>query len=205
MKKNMYSLMLSENVVAAVDALAVRSGTSRSAMINSILAEYVSYRTPETRARELLERMESLLAPELAVLPSQSGTQMMLRSALEYKYNPAVNYSVRLYQQGDAIGELRVSLRTRNAALIELLERFYLLWSTLEGPSGGCTIEGERFTKLLRPAAPGGGWADEEALGEAVVEYIRAFDRAMKAYFDGGAAPVRMIYAEYRRSAPITV
>jgi len=201
MKKNMYSLMLSENVVAAVDALALRNGLSRSAMINAILAEHVSYRTPEMRARELIERMERLLSSELAVLPARSGTQMTLRSALEYKYSPAVNYSVRLYRSGDAIGEVRASLRTRNPVLIDALEKFYALWSALEGPSGGCSSEEGRFTKVLRPAQR----ADEDELGDAIAEYIRAFDRAMKAYFEGDAAGVRQAYADYRRLAPTTV
>lgn len=201
MKKNMYSLMLSENVVAAVDALALRNGLSRSAMINAILAEHVSYRTPEMRARELIERMERLLSSELAVLPARSGTQMTLRSALEYKYSPAVNYSVRLCRSGDAIGELRASLRTRNPVLIDALEEFYAIWSALEGPSGGCSSEEGRFTKVLRPAQR----ADEDELGDAIAEYIRAFDRAMKAYFEGDAAAVRQAYADYRRLAPTTV
>ena len=201
MKKNMYSLMLSENVVAAIDALALRNGLSRSAMINAILAEHVSYRTPEMRARELIERMERLLSSELAVLPARSGTLMTLRSALEYKYSPAVNYSVRLYRSGDAIGEVRASLRTRNPVLIDALEKFYALWSALEGPSGGCSSEEGRFTKVLRPAQR----ADEDELGDAIAEYIRAFDRAMKAYFDGDAAGVKDAYAEYRRLAPTVI
>ena len=202
MKKNMYSLMLSENVVAAVDALALRNGLSRSAMVNAILAEHVSYRTPEMRARELIERMEGLLSSELAVLPTRSATQLTLRSALEYKYSPAVNYSVRLYRSGDAIGEVRASLRTRNPALIAALERFFALWSALEGPSGGCSYGDGRFTKLLRPAA---GYSDEDGISDAIAEYIRAFDRAMKAYFDGDAAGVKDAYAEYRRLAPTVI
>ena len=39
MKKTLYSLMLNEEVVREVDALAHRLGTSRSNLINQILAE----------------------------------------------------------------------------------------------------------------------------------------------------------------------
>lgn len=47
MKKNMYSLMLAEKVVQAIDRLASEKGTNRSNLINQILAEYVSLTTPE--------------------------------------------------------------------------------------------------------------------------------------------------------------
>ena len=42
MKKNLYSLTLSDEVVRELDALAHRMGTNRSAPVNRILAEYVS-------------------------------------------------------------------------------------------------------------------------------------------------------------------
>ena len=42
LKKTLYSLMLNEEVVREVDALAHRLGTSRSNLINQILAEYVN-------------------------------------------------------------------------------------------------------------------------------------------------------------------
>ena len=49
MKKEVYSLVLSENVVAAVDRMAKERGANRSDLINQILAEYVSYVTPAMR------------------------------------------------------------------------------------------------------------------------------------------------------------
>ena len=41
MKRNAYSLILMDDVVAAVDRLAAQQGTSRSNLINQILAEHV--------------------------------------------------------------------------------------------------------------------------------------------------------------------
>ena len=52
MSKSVYSLVLSDEVVREVDLEAYRHGLSRSAMINQILAEAVSYVTPEKRMRE---------------------------------------------------------------------------------------------------------------------------------------------------------
>ena len=53
MKKTVYSLVLSEDVVAEIDRLAYHNGTNRSNMINQILAEYVSYVTPEKKMQDI--------------------------------------------------------------------------------------------------------------------------------------------------------
>ena len=55
MKKNIYSVVLSEDVVAQIDRMAYRLGTNRSGLINQILAEYVAYETPEKKNREILD------------------------------------------------------------------------------------------------------------------------------------------------------
>ena len=59
----MYSLMLSEDVVSLIDRMACQAGTNRSVMINNILAEYLSYRTPEMRIKEMMEKLDSLFPP----------------------------------------------------------------------------------------------------------------------------------------------
>ena len=46
MKKETYSLILSEQVISEIDKAAKDRGTSRSGLINQILAEYVRYVTP---------------------------------------------------------------------------------------------------------------------------------------------------------------
>ena len=61
MKKNLYSLTLSDEVVREVDALAHRMGTNRSALVNRILAEYVSVPTPERRWNDIFEAIEELM------------------------------------------------------------------------------------------------------------------------------------------------
>jgi hypothetical protein len=140
MKKNMYALMLSESVVAAIDRLAYEAGTNRSQMVNSILAEYVSFRTPEMRLREMFDMMESLLSPAegFKVMLRSSDTLFNLRSALAYKYNPTIHYSVELYRiMTDTVGELRVSLRTQNSRLKLYNMQFYKLWSKLESSFPG--------------------------------------------------------------------
>ena len=156
MNKSVYSLVLMDDVVAEVDRLAYRMNTSRSNMINQILAEYVSYMTPEKRMREVFDRAINMLTGsgtfQLMLQPSDST--MSLRSALSYKYNPTVRYSVELYrdQQG-AAGELKVLLRSQNNSLILYMNQFFKLWTRLEQAYVGETnykIESGRYTRVLR-------------------------------------------------------
>ena len=61
MQKSVYSIVLSDDVVAQIDRLAYRRNTNRSNMINQILAEYVSYVTPEKRMQKTFEQMQNLM------------------------------------------------------------------------------------------------------------------------------------------------
>ena len=67
MKKSVYSLVLSDDVVEAVDRAAYQNGLSRSAMVNQILADYVSYTTPEKRMREIFSQVDTLKSYHLDV------------------------------------------------------------------------------------------------------------------------------------------
>ena len=131
MKKTLYSLMLSEEVVREVDALAHRLGTNRSNLINQILADYVSVTTPERRINDIFQAVEQMLAPSRELVPffAPNALTMSLKSSLEYKYRPTVKYEVQLFRSGEgSLGELSVVFRTQSAALIEEMTGFFRLW-----------------------------------------------------------------------------
>ena len=88
--KNVYSIVLSSDIVEKIDRLAY---DNRSNMINQILAEYVSYTTPEKRFREIFQHMQDMLEGGTFKMLEPSDTMFSLRSALAYKYNPTVKYS----------------------------------------------------------------------------------------------------------------
>ena len=54
MSKSVYSLVLTDEIVRAIDSLAYRMNTSRSALIDRILAEKLSMQTPEIRMRNIM-------------------------------------------------------------------------------------------------------------------------------------------------------
>ena len=208
MKKSVYSLVLSDDVVAAVDRAAYQQGISRSAMINQILAEYVSYTTPEQRMREIFAQAERLLSGEVfQSLVQPSDSMMSLRSALAYKYNPNVRYSVELYPNRPGQGELRVSLRSQNSALILYLGQFFRLWAKIEQAYIGgsdCVIEdGKYLRRLTLPAR-----LSEREQGAVLAGYIRAMERSLGAFFNSledprqAAASVERAYQEYLKQYP---
>ena len=59
--KSVYSLVLSDDVVAAVDRAAYGLDTSRSNLINQLLADYVSFITPEKRRKDIFDSLASVL------------------------------------------------------------------------------------------------------------------------------------------------
>ncbi len=62
MKKSVYSLVLMDDVIKAVDRQAYRLGTSRSNLINQILAEHLSCVTPEMRMRDIFASLSELMS-----------------------------------------------------------------------------------------------------------------------------------------------
>lgn len=192
MKKSVYSLVLSDEVVAQIDRLAYEKGTNRSNAVNQILAEYVSYVTPEKRIGEVFDRIGDFLSRSdtfrLAAQPSDRV--MTLRSALAYKYNPTVRYSVELYRNGQgAIGVLRVSMRTQSEALLQALDVFFRVFmQTEQRLIGECRyqVEPGRFCRELSPRYNRGGLSgmvSSNDLGDLITQYIRTFDGALKAFF----------------------
>ena len=61
MQKSIYSLVLSDGVMAEIDRIAYLRGQNRSQTVNEILAAYVSYTTPEQRIRTAFDRISSIL------------------------------------------------------------------------------------------------------------------------------------------------
>lgn len=163
--------------------------------------------------REVFSRIEHQLLGgnvfQLLLQPSES--MFSLRSALSYKYNPTIRYSVEMYREPRPfIGELRVSLRSQNSTLMLAMLQFFKLWTRVELTMIGVTeyaIEDTRYVRKLR--LPAGRELENEALGEAIAGYIDLFDRALKAYFENlhnPAAAVRSVerlYAAYVRSGAV--
>ena len=205
MNKSVYSLVLSDEIVQEIDRLAYEAGASRSAMTNQILADYVRYTTPEKRMREVFSAIEQMLLRgvfEPQLQPSDS--MFSLRSALDYKYNPSVKYSVELYKNArPLLGELRVSVRSQNSALVLAMLQFFKLWARIENTYIGrveCAIEDGRYLRKLRQTEE---QLTNEQIGAGIAEYLNLLDSALKQYFEAIQEPalavtrIEKLYVNY--------
>ena len=134
MKKSMYSLMLSEQVVEAIDRLALEQNTNRSRLINEILADYLSLMTPEKHIADVFRSIESLFdRTELIAAHAMNDNTLSLKSSLVYRYRPTIRYEVELFRTPERnIGQLKVNFRTQSPDLIVGLTEFFRLWARLE-------------------------------------------------------------------------
>lgn len=205
MAKSVYSLVLEDELITEVDRLAYSVNSNRSAMINRILADYFSFMTPEKKIRTIFQEVERLMETangfRLQVLPSES--MMSIQSALAYKYNPVIRYTLELYRENNTLlGEMRVGFRTQNQQLIAAFHHFLQIWVHLEQRAIGrhfqnttvpCVVENGRYRRLFR-AVPELG--DTERLGKAIAQYIRMFDAVLKVYFSHMNHPDVLLYTE---------
>ena len=187
MSKSIYSLVLNDELVSMLDKVAHKKGMSRSNMINTLIADYLSYETPEKRMQYVYQHIESLIqdTQNLKFLPQTSSSLVAMCSAISFRYNPTVKYSIEMFNDNDGlVGELKVNLRSTNVKLILALNDFFGLFSELEqkylGQTQSAIVDG-RFIRRLY--LPNGVVVDNETLGEAFVDYVKTLDTLLNEYF----------------------
>ena len=216
MKKTLYSLMLSDEVVAEVDRLAHRLGTNRSNLINQILAERVGMVTPERRINDIFTAIQEMLTPSRELVPffAPNAMTMSMKSSLEYKYRPTVKYEVELYRgDSDALGELTVVFRTQSLSLISAMTDFFRLWKSIEDAHlrpllGENAPEYALYDgKFVRSIALPQRDCTSDELAGVISEYIKLFDSMMKGYLAGryDAREIEACYYSLLRRADILI
>lgn len=210
MKKSVYSLVLSDDVVAAADKAAAKQGLSRSALINEILAAHLSCVTPQMRYRDIFESLEQIaLNDNFRIKERPSDAMMSLFSSLSYKYNPTVRYAVSLTHKTEhVIGVLKVSFRTQSEHFTDALAGFFYIFCRLEesyAPSGvKYKTEPGRISRLL--VVPDGTQYSAEETGKAISDYIKMFDAMLNAYFgclpdtDNAVDAAAAVYRKYLKN-----
>ncbi len=192
MSKSVYSILLNDEVVDLVDKMARINGMSRSNMIEKILADAVRYETPEIRANNVFSEIERILSstPTMRYLEQPSSYMASIMSALSYRYNPAIKYSVEIFPESNYLGQLKVTLRTQNPILIEHMSDFYTLYSVLEkkyyNENSRHFFDGVKFTRLF--TFPDVGLTAKE-LANHLTKYVRDFDSLLGIYFSNLTNP----------------
>ena len=210
MKKNLYSLILSEDVINEIDKLAYAKRTNRSNMINQILADYVSYVTPEKHTEQIFNSLENIIntLDTFQIFETASKNAFQMRTALAFKYNPSIRYNIELNPDiSDKIGKLKVSFRTQNDDLLSCLVDFFKLWQSLENTNPG-VIQDDKYIKNLVLDNDIYSYQTNE-IAHGISCYINTFDEAIKKYFYNLPYPdfqeheVKKIYYEYIQTNPI--
>lgn len=187
MAKSVYSLVLDDDVMAMVDLTAQKTGCSRSALINSILSEKLGMETAEKRINDVFSVVERMINEHRSMRYAQAGVGgAVIKSAISFKYNPTVNYSVVLYKGNESyVGELRVTLRTTNAELIRIVEQFFNLYLTFEKELLGRPIMAQiSNNKLIRILCKPDFPTDNSMIGEMITKYVSNLDDMIKLYFN---------------------
>ncbi len=216
MSKSVYSLVLSDDVVAKIDRAAYALGSSRSNLINQVLAEYVSFITPEKRRKDIFDSLASVIGgfEPFQIQNRGSDSMLCIRSPLRVKYNPTIKYTVELSRNnGNEIGQLKIMTRTQSESLIEMLDAFFYQF---------CKIEQKYIRRLFPGIIPQyqvgqgkmirnfsllkEGCTDNE-IGSAIAAYIQMIDRALKSCLSEDTEQweriVEGIYLEYLKDTPI--
>lgn len=191
MEKHTYSIVLTDTVVREVDRLAAQKGTSRSNMMNQILADYFSCNTPEKQMASIFSMIENQMQTLFRVQMQASDAMLSIHSALQYKYRPTIRYRVELLRMPseNTIGWLKVSCRTQNQTLLYSMQQFFRFWIAWEVqtnpvyqsiPEMYTLIENGFVRRLLRR-----NLQNEEQIADAISQYICQFDCLIKRYFAG--------------------
>lgn len=191
MSKSVYSMVLSDEVIGLIDNLALKSGKSRSTLVNEILASYVGYSTSKQRIEEILNFVTEAFEPHrrMRVERRQQSTIDFL-SAINYKYNPRATYSVELFTEDEYSGYLKIALRTTSQALLTVINDFFNSFIRLErkylGDVEYAVVDGKLVRKL--------NFKERNTTSEIALkltDYVNNIDKLINAYtaeyFDGNA------------------
>ena len=135
MERSVYSIVLMDDVVKAIDQMAYEQNTSRSNLINQLLAEEAMLITPEMRMKNIFDKMIDAMEDykKFQVNLQPSDYCISIRSVMEYKYNPTIRYFIELYRTGErAMGQLKITSRTKSSELQDYLYEFFTFFSKME-------------------------------------------------------------------------
>ncbi|MDP4151965.1 MAG: hypothetical protein Q8865_00795 [Bacillota bacterium] len=191
MKKSLYSLLLYDDLVAALDRVGYTMNISRSNLINQIIADYLSMQTPHGQRRDIFDELARLMVskPPFRVQSDPTDSMMSVYSRLQYRYNPTIRYCIELSKDGDiAEGVLRVTTRTQSNELLEALKSFFTLWKNIENYCLGGNVHSElsegRFERSFSLKDKKIGSSSD--IAEAISGYINILHNGLSNYLSGG-------------------
>ena len=187
MKKSVYSLVLMDDVIEAVDQLAYRMHTSRSNLINQILAQQLAVTTPEMQMKNVFDTVEELLGSyqHFQIQQQAADSMISIKSVLRYKYNPTIRYAINLNRnQDENIGELKLISRSQSDVLQKAINTFIEFWSACEKQHALTGWQLDTTGKWSRTLQARTKQLEEAEIAQAIAYYIRMVDQGLKIHFE---------------------
>lgn len=215
MAKRLYSLMLNDEVVRAVDYEAHRLGTNRSALIDRVLAEHFEVPTVQKMINDIFGEIDELLssAEGFNTFFAPDSQTFSVKSALSYKYRPTLKYELTLDNtSSQKLGDISVIYRTQSLMLLSDLREFFKLWSSIEqsvldknkAEKIDYALYDNRFVRSV--VLPKNKDYSAAQIAEALSEYVEVLDRSLKAYLNGAQdREIVKAYADYVNKSDLTI
>ncbi len=183
--KNIYSLVLSNEVIDLIDNVAYKKGVSRSTLVNQILADYVGYETVEQRLNNVFSYIDQIIEREkrMRLLSQSSQSGFSIVSALNYKYSPRVTYAVDLDYDENYIGELIISCRTSKSELLNAMGSFFANVISLEKKYLPYNVEYNLVDGKLKRKLVNTGIANTaDGVANMITSYVKMLDGLLNLY-----------------------
>jgi len=220
MAKSVYSLILNDEVIDKIDSMAYAMSASRSNYINELLADHVSYTTPQQRIKDILDAAKAFLEPKgkYSFVEMSSNSFMDIRSALSYRYRPTIRYCLEiLKEEKGPFLKLKAQVRTQNNSLMTSIEGFFMIWQAIEkklitysyDEVEMTSYENVCYTRIFFLKEKIG--INEEKLGKAIASYVVALDKAISIFMDNmedtdyAVSRIYSIYREYYEDAKLII
>lgn len=202
MQKSLYSLILTDEIVNRIDNIARQQNTNRSNLINQILADYVSYTTPEKKIERIFEVIDNLFINN-TVRPifNNHDRTMSIESSLPYRYRPTIKYCVELYKKNtNNIGVLKILYRTQSEKLLQSLKNFFIVWQQIEEDVLDHPItyfvEDGKLTRTL--TVPFNQNYTNDEIARAIADYVKFFNVSLNKFLSGDYNNVAEIEYEFK-------
>ncbi len=181
MAKSVYSMLLSDEVIEKVDAIALKNGLSRSQVVNNCLADYLGVKLTKSIIDELIASLTNAICDHNRMRIARRQTYAVdYYSAVNYKYSPRVTYSVDFIESGQA-GELKISLRSTSQELAQIFSNFFNDFISVEksvNPNVSFYIEDGKLIRRLDFSKI----SSLEELSFAITEYVKILDMLLNKY-----------------------
>ena len=207
MRKSLYSIMIENELIDAIDELANKRAVDRSYILNEILAEYLSVKIPQINLKEIFNMIQlNMNTSVFKVNASLSDCVINVKSPIEHEYRPALKYCVEIYDDNDIkIGKLRLIYRTYDLHALQRFNNFIDIWISLEShyihrffpkDSIKYDVESGRFSRVLmlpKDSMP----ITNEILSRGISDYIKEFDELLKLYLNNIESDAKIIEKKY--------